>query len=153
MSTAPAPPLLERHMALTLVADFDTPAKAIVAVDNLSSAGIPKEHIATYPNLHAIEASVPEANEVPSDAPSLPTTGLLTRLQARLANLFNAGMPELGIVSGITELGDEPKQEAIQTGSVFLAVDVSADPVIANTAQLILEKAGALRVALHEVDA
>ncbi len=132
-------------MALTLVADFDSKEKATLAIENLVVAGIPRDHIDSYPSLAPTAVSEPSAGEGVKGAETrVSSEGPLGHLQALLAKLFDVGKPD-SPVSG----GSEPTLEEAENEYVFLAVEATGDPASADAVRSVLEKAGASRVGVH----
>ncbi|MGI4860143.1 MAG: hypothetical protein ACRYHA_25095 [Janthinobacterium lividum] len=132
-------------MPAALVADFDNRSKALDAVQRLVQAGIPREHIDTYPSLENRMPEMPSAGEKVQGAETeMSSNGPLGHLQSLLAKLFGVetSKPQ-------TQGGSEPTSEPFSHESVYMAIGIEGLSISADTVRGLLTGAGAIRIDDH----
>lgn len=132
-------------MPAALVADFDNRSKALDAVQRLIQAGIPQNHIDTYPSLENHAPRMPSAGEKVQGAETeMSSNGPLGHLQSILAKLFGVetSKPE-------TQGASEPTSEPFSHESVYMAIDIAGLSIGAEAVRGLLTDAGAIRVDEH----
>lgn len=133
-------------MSLILVAEFDNEASARSALQHLTMAGVEKSRIDAYPSLETTKVKEPAHEEKVQGAETpLSTNGPLGHLQAIVAKVFGAGRPDTDNVSE-----SEPTTELTGKKPVFLSIHMDGHFEQTPTLEILLNDAGAVRVAQHD---
>ncbi|WP_347555656.1 hypothetical protein [Robbsia sp. KACC 23696] len=133
-------------MTKIVIGEFDSEVEAKAAINKLVAADVSMAKIDTYPSLTTPEKKDPKLSEKVQGAETpMSKDGPLGHFGAIVAKLFHAE-DHSEAVSG----GSEPTRERTNKTPIFLSVRVDATEGEIEKLELILEGAGASRVAHHD---